>query len=35
MGAWVRNGHILTISREEKNKVQNGHILTVKGSLNT
>ena len=28
MGAWVRNGHILTISREEKNKVQNGQLLT-------
>jgi hypothetical protein len=28
MSARVRNGHILTISRQEKNKVQYGHILT-------
>ena len=29
MGAWVRNGQNMTISREEKNKVQNGQLLTV------
>jgi len=29
----ISNGHILTVSREEKNNVQNGQLLTEKRAL--